>query len=315
MHSHHLTQLKDRRLTERGNRILDDLFCRGCHSIRRFSQSEADAKGCYRFLSNERVNEADLIANLKANCGAGAAGKLVVCIQDTTQIHLGAHTGRLSKEDSHLGPTNNRGTKGYGFLIHPSLVLDAVEAIPYGYAAIKLWHRDQQPAGDSRAHRSLRSEEKESYRWIEVSKGTKETLSDVVEGMVIIQDREGDIYEQYAAIPDTKTALLIRAKANRALEDGTKLSDAIASLPCQGTYSIAVVARDKRKGRTATIEIRYREVVLRRPRWAPPTCPSTLPLYLIEAKERDYSGKDAICWRLLTTLDVADIYRDGQNLY
>jgi hypothetical protein len=125
--------------------------------------------------------------------------------------------------------------------------------------------------------------------------------------MVIIQDREGDIYEQYATIADQKTALLIRAKANRVLEGGVRLSEATQGIRPQGSYELKVGARDRRKARIATIDIRYREVSLCRPQSAPRSCPSRVDLYLIEAKERDYSGPDAICWRLLTTLDIADL--------
>jgi hypothetical protein len=44
-------------------------------------------------------------------------------------------------------------------------------------------------------------EEKESYKWIESSIRTKEVLEQAKE-IIIIQDREGDIYEQFCLIPD-----------------------------------------------------------------------------------------------------------------
>ncbi|MFC3563732.1 hypothetical protein [Pedobacter jamesrossensis] len=75
-----------------------------------------------------------------------------------------------------------------------------------------------------RDYQSLPIEEKESYKWIEVSRNTKSALKDVVKGMVIIQDREGDIYEQFALIPDSDADLLIRARSNRTLADKTSFS-------------------------------------------------------------------------------------------
>src|ERR1043165_6625736 len=140
MQSRYLTELRDKRLVERGNRILNDLFRAGCHSIRRFCHDEADAKGCYSLLQNERISESDIITNLQDNCRAAATGKLLVCIQDTTQIDLYAHIGRIQPGDNNLGAMNNKGNRTYGFLLHPCLVLDAIEAIPYGYGAIKVWN-------------------------------------------------------------------------------------------------------------------------------------------------------------------------------
>jgi len=40
-------------------------------------------------------------------------------------------------------------------------------------------------------------------------KKAKSVLQDIVQGIVIVQDREGDIYEQFAVIADEKTDLLI----------------------------------------------------------------------------------------------------------
>ena len=78
----------DVRLVNRGNKILEDLFCRNIHSIRQITKSEAEAKGFYRFLKNERVCEEDIVHNLRLNCIDSCKGKYVVCIQDTTEGHL-----------------------------------------------------------------------------------------------------------------------------------------------------------------------------------------------------------------------------------
>src|SRR5699024_12167377 len=64
MQKREFTSLKDRRLVTRGNKILDDLFRTSVHSIRQFTKTEADAKGCYRFLQNPNVSEADILANM-----------------------------------------------------------------------------------------------------------------------------------------------------------------------------------------------------------------------------------------------------------
>ena len=106
-------------------------------------------------------------------------------------------------------------------------------------------------------------EEKESYKWIESFQNSKKVLSQAKE-IIIIQDREGNIYEQFEIVPDQITHLLVRARANRTFSDKTKLFDYIANQPSKGTYSIELEA-DKRKNikkREAILEVRYSQVTL-----------------------------------------------------
>lgn len=60
--------MDDIRLVYRGNKILSDIFSKSVHSIRQIYKSEADAKGFYRFLNNDRVSEDDIIGNMVSNC-------------------------------------------------------------------------------------------------------------------------------------------------------------------------------------------------------------------------------------------------------
>lgn len=307
MQKREFTDLEDLRLVYRGNRILGDLFSKSVHSIRQLTVDESSAKGFYRFLKNERVSEDDIVYNLSVNCKAACTGKYVVCIQDTTEINLSSHSNRINKDDS-LGTTNAKNVKGLGFMLHPSLVLDATDGIPYGYADIKVWSRPLEfKSKYDRRYGSLPIEEKESYKWIEVSQNTKSVLGDVVAGMVIVQDREGDIYEQFAVVPDKQTDLLIRARTNRTLKDKTKMFSCFSDEQAQGSYELIVAAKKSRKKRTAQIEIRYKEIEIQRTRTASKEVAPCIKVTLIEAKEVGYDGADKICWRLLTTIPVKDI--------
>lgn len=298
------TDLPDERLIKRGDKVLRDLFSKGCHSIRQLTADESDAKAFYRFLQNDRVSQEAIINNVVANCQAACKGKRVVCIQDTTEINLSSHAGRISK-DEHIGTTNAKKDKGLGFFIHPSLVLDAEQCIPYGYAAVKLWSRSSEfTSKHERGYKKLPIEQKESYKWIEVSKQTETALANVVESMVIIQDREGDIYEQFALTLDKRTDLLIRSRGDRRLADGSKLFNCLSDQPSMGDYKLFIPAKATRPKRTAAIEVRYKEVEMIRPHHKNKEINSSVKLYLVEAKETNYNGSDKICWRLLTTIPV-----------
>ena len=125
--------------------------------------------------------------------------------------------------------------------------------------------------------------------------------------MVIVQDREGDIYEQFAVIPDDKTDLLIRARTNRTLADKTKLFSCLSDEQAKGSYELVIDTKQSRKKRKAVIEIRYKEVEINKTDGTSKGVAATTKLYLIEAKEVNYSGADKICWRLLTTIPVQNI--------
>ncbi|NTE21290.1 IS4 family transposase [Agrobacterium tumefaciens] len=304
MNTRNFRDLGDKRLLKRGNKILDDLFTKSVRSIRQFSDDEASAKGCYRFLQNDRVSEDDIIRNMSYNCIEACRGKYVVCIQDSTEINLYSHKGRI-KKDGFIGTTTAKKDLGLGFYIHPSVVLDAIDGTPYGFADVKLWSRPEKFENKhERKYHELPIEDKESYKWIEVSQHTISALKEEVPGMLIVQDREGDIYEQFARIPQTGIDLLIRARADRLLSDGTKLFESIDKQQVPSIYSVFIDARNGRKKRTAKIEVRYKQVEIKSPGRVDKNTPKSLKICLIEAKEVGYEHTDAICWRLLTTISI-----------
>ncbi|RYZ49326.1 MAG: IS4 family transposase [Sphingobacteriales bacterium] len=303
----YLREIKDKRLLKRGNSILNRLFANSVHSIRRLAVNDSEAKSFYRFLQNDKVKEADLIKNMSANCRSGVGGKTVLCIQDSSEINLYRHRNRIHKDD-HLGITNASET-GLGFFIHPSFVLDAETLIPYGFADVKVWNRGHVAAVKDKSHAKNMTplSQKESYKWIEASVNSKETLSEAA-SIIIIQDREADIYEQFCIIPDKRTHLLIRAKANRILPDKTRLFEHLSTLPKAGGYQIMLEGDSRRgiKKRTATIEVRFSKVTITSSQYNDKSLPATKELYAIEAREVTQGVENPILWRLLTTLPVED---------
>lgn len=218
MQTRHLAGLKDKRLTERGNSLLNRLFAIGGQSIRQLATNDSQAKAFYRFLANENVSEDDLVRNMAANCQACVTDRPLLCIQDSSEINLANHRNRLKKDES-IGLTDGS-EDGLGFFIHPSLVIDAETFMPYGFADVKVWNRGHEWVAKASSYQrgKLPIEQKESYKWIETSLNTKQALS-TAQQLIIIQDREGDIYDQFCLVPDARTHLLIRAKTNRILTE------------------------------------------------------------------------------------------------
>jgi hypothetical protein len=301
----------DKRLDDRGNDIVRSLFIKGSHSIRQFSRSNAHQKGNYRFLENEQTTEEAIVKGISNRCASAVKGKMVLAIQDTSEINLYNHKNRI-KQDGSIGVTN-AATNGLGFMIHPSLVVDAVNGFPYGYGHIHLFNRkverEPEELRDKHQYKRLTIAEKESNKWLLSCQAIKENLQEAAT-IVIVQDREGDIYEQFACVPDERTHLLIRSKSDRTLPEGGKLFAKVSLCDIAGTYSIDIEG-DKRKGqkkRTAKMEVRFTEVEIKNSSRTAKGIAPTVKLHCIEARETATSAQHkGVCWRLLTTLPVTTL--------
>ncbi len=305
MQTRHFVNIKDKRLLNRGNSILNRLFFNSIHSIQQLANSDSEAKAMYRFLQNDNVKETDIIKNMSLNCVNSVGNKSVLCIQDSSEINLYNHRNRL-KKDQYIGLTN-ASFGGLGFFIHPSFVMDSETLMPYGFSDIHVWNRSLTKR--EKRNRLLPIEERESYKWISSSLKTKKVLNQAQE-IIIIQDREGDIYEQFCTVPDSRTHLLIRAKSNRVIDKEDKLFEYISGQPLQGLYSIELEGDRRRniKKRTATIEVRFSQVVINSTTHTAKHLPKKVALYAIEAKEIGDNIENPIHWRLLTTKKVEDLH-------
>lgn len=142
----------------------------------------------------------------------------------------------------------------------------------------------------------------------------------------MIADRESDIYEVFARVPQLDPAgplthVLVRCHHDRALgETGGRLHAKISSWPPAGEAGFDLAARPGRPARTVTLSVRFGEVVLRQPKLgADPKDPATITLSVVEARESDPPpGAKPVHWRLFTThavttleqaLAVVELYR------
>ncbi len=294
----------DSRLDRRGKQLHSQLFSNATRSIQAMSSSRAEQKAFYRFLHNDKTSEQKLIKQLTTLCGQRVAGKVVLCIQDTTEINLSAHKGRL-KEDSGLGGIDD--SKGIGFKLHPSFVVDAMTCFPIGFSEMRIWSRDIESGNkDQRNYDQLPVEEKESFKWTDSSNKSKKALS-AATAVIIVQDREGDIFSQFVEVPDERTFLLIRSKVNRKTNDEQKLSEVLSTTAPLGKYELQLPAdnHSKQPARTAVMEVRSKKLVLQ--------CPSndrvnkgcTADVYVVEALEvGENNGGEPVHWRLLTTWPI-----------
>ena len=302
--------LQDKRLEKRASMIAQSLLLSRTASVHGATQYEAEQKGFYRFLDNENVSEDILITELTNRCSKNVVNRDIIVVQDTSSFGLN-HNSKNIKQGSGVGFVGNK--QGVGFLAHCSLVVDAHSETMLGFGDVQLWHREEDKANNTtKVYKKQPIEEKESYKWIKASQRSKDVLTRA-RSITIIEDREGDIYEQFCSIPDEKTQLLIRNRDNRKLRDGSKLHDVLKQTKSLGEYTIALYGdlRQEKVKRVATVEVKAIAVDIQKPTSVKnKDVPEHLTLYAVEVQEKNSTRKDRICWRLLTT-QVVKTYEEA----
>jgi hypothetical protein len=271
--------------------VLEQSVC-----LRRLAGSRAREVQFGRWLANERVKPAELIGQACARTAGVAAGRHVLAIQDTTELNYQAHARRVRG----LGTVGNG--HDAGLFLHPLLAVDATDGACLGLAHVHHWVRTTPAAAN---YKRLPIEDKESYRWLDVAAAGKTCLA-AAAMVTVVADRESDIYEEWARLPDARTQLLTRACRDRALATGGTLYPWIAAQPVQGVYRFDAPARPgQRSAHPARLAIRFGRVAIKRPMsCTDKTAPPQIELRFVEVKELPDSvvGDEApIHWRLLTT--------------
>jgi hypothetical protein len=300
----------DIRLERRGRRLLEQLFRNGSKSLQAISLTRAEQKGFYYLLRSEKVSEQKLVEELAARCAKAVTGKVVLAIQDTTEVNLGAHKHRIDLQ-SGLGRLDSPHAGDFGFKLHPSIVVDAASCFPLGIADVYVWNRpmEKHPKVERR-YKQLPIAQKESRKWLKVSEHTKTCLNQAA-AVVIIQDREGDIFEQFKAVPDDHTFVLIRSRTNRNLENGGKLWQHLSAAAPAGSYELLVDSdsHSQTPARKILLEVRFAQLELAAPKSGKYKDRPQV-VYAVEARE--VSSEPALTagvpvhWRLLTTWPVHD---------
>jgi hypothetical protein len=208
------SHFSDVRLGKRFRTLLKRLWSGMGESIPFACEDWANTKAAYRFLSNERVSEQDILSGhfqATRDRFTSSDGPILV-LQDTTTFtykrnrpDLIGYTGKSgipNGGDGRMGPVTV-----CGILMHSSLAV-TTDGLPLGLAAAKFWTRSKFK-GCNALKKSINPtrvpiEEKESYRWLENLRQSTELFGDP-QRCVHIGDRESDIYELFCMAHDLQT--------------------------------------------------------------------------------------------------------------
>jgi hypothetical protein len=282
---------------------LERLCTRLSATMRRLGDSRAEMVAATRFLRNPKVTAKEILETAAARTAQAAADRHVLLILDTSEINFEAKAGRKRG----LGRVGNG--SDLGLFVHPALTVEAQgEPGVLGLAGASLWRRTKTKAAN---YQSQPIEEKESHRWITAAKTARAALSDTPV-VTVVHDRESDIYEVFARVPDLSSAgpqthLVVRCHHDRALGSGGRLHAQIDAWAPAGRIDFELEARPGRPARPVALALRFGGVTLRQPKkGADPKDPAELVLNVVEAREIDTPpGQAPVHWRLFTTHPLA----------
>jgi hypothetical protein len=293
--------LGDLRRDDRAAWMLDRIVATGSLKLREIGGTRSGEMAAHRLLSSGQVEPAALLAPHVRRTAAACQGRRVVAAQDTSEINF----DRRRKPAAGLGPTGPVGIKG--FFVHPVVAIDAGDEALLGVAGARIWTRGEEPTP---MHHDVAYDEKESRRWLEAAEFAAANLAPVAAQVVVVADREGDIYPMFARRP-ASIEFVVRAHHDRVLAQGGTLSDACATWRVLGRTQVKIAPkRPGDKGRTAQVALKAGAVTIKRPRSAPDRQDAaTLTLGLVEVREEAAPAgvREPLLWRLITTLPVATL--------
>ena len=298
------TDLGDQRRTQRLVKIVEDLVAQPNASVPQASRDNAAMQGMYDLWSNRRIPPGDILSGHTGRTVERCQEhSTVLMIQDTTELDFSTH-----KSTRGLGPISNPAAQG--LKVHSTLCCSDA-GVPLGILNQTTWARETNRRDAGYRQRKALIEEKESYRWLEHQEVSQQLIPEDTE-VILMTDREGDIYELFAQPRRAKSEFLIRAAQNRNTktvafsDDVIPLFEAIRQQPCQGLRTLELQRTPKRAPRVATLSVRYGTLWLQPPQGHPKASEfGAIAVQVVLAEEEHPpEGEKAISWLLLTTLPV-----------
>jgi hypothetical protein len=295
--------LGDVRLNRRARRILSTRWQNPSATFGSSFPIWAEAKAAYNLVENKspQVNMRTILKpHAESTQGRMAVEAIVLLAQDTTTLNYATlnHTTDLGEIGS--GPAR-------GLFLH-SLLAFRTDGVMLGVLDARSWARPEELSRDKRTRNAKSIDEKESVRWVEELRVTAAAARRLPHTqMVVMADREGDIYELHDGekIGPANLHVLVRAQHDRTLEDHQKLWAFLATQPLGERRDLYLPRRGNRSARTATVEIRWASVSIQAPAVGPKKGWPALTLQAVWVHEPEPpAGIVPLDWMLLTDLPI-----------
>jgi len=230
-----------------------------------------------------------------------AAEPVVLLPQDTTGLN---YTGL--QQTTGLGALGEE--KGRGLWLH-TLLAFRPDGVPLGLLDARCWARP--PRDRSEPGPNAKSiEEKESVRWIQALQQAAAAARRMPQTqLVVLTDREGDLYELHdaAQVGPANLHVLVRAQHDRKLEGHKKLWAFMESQPVGETRPLKIPRHRGQPARTAQVQVRWARATIEAPAVGCKKTWPSLSLWAIWVHEPNPpAGTEPIDWMLLTDLPITN---------
>ena len=298
----------DVRLNNRFSILSEQLASQPSLPINQASLDWAASKAAYRFFENEKVTPEAIIApHIKSTESRLQKGQKIIVVQDTTTLDFSKHWATLN-----LGPIaeSRSGAELHGLFMHTTMAMSE-KGLPLGLLDNNIWARKPQKV-KGHSHTKIPLEEKESFKWF---KGLRASgfLAKKQE-VVMVCDREADIYELFEEAGDLNIDLVVRMNHDRITytedHEYLKITDELGLKKYLSTKVVVEVpGSGRRKPRQAELSIRFSPITLSsQPRGIKTSRVKSrydIELQVVELHElKPPKGEKALVWYLLTSLDV-----------
>jgi hypothetical protein len=179
---------------------VEDLVARPNQSVPQASRDESAVQGVYEFWDNARVNDRQILSpHQRRTVEWMGCCQTVLAIQDTSEVD---YSDRQATRG--LGLISN--AKARGLKVHTILAASG-DGVPLGLLGQEVWARSQKGVGKEARSRAIA--EKESQRWL-AGLELSQTQVPAEKQLIMIADREADIYELFAHPRREGSEFLIR---------------------------------------------------------------------------------------------------------
>jgi hypothetical protein len=229
--------LGDTRLDKRMAKLLKALASRPTASIPAACHGWAETQAAYRFFNHEAVTAAAVLQpHRDATLRRIAQHPVVLLPQDSSELDFTAKKDKVQG----LGPLNDENRVGLS--VHPTLALTP-ERLYLGVVHADFWARPDLAQGDLRKQKAI--EDKESSYGLDGYRHACAGAEQAPDTLIVsISDREGDIYECFAAaLPEQgrrKAAWIVRARHDRCVradDEAGRLWELAGAARCWGRWS------------------------------------------------------------------------------
>lgn len=306
-------EFKDKRLGDRFKKIAKALASGSGKSIPQVCEEWAMTKSAYRFLSNERVDESEILAGhfQQTVKRIEECEGPVLALHDTTEFTYRrenpeevGYTRKLPASQRVKAAFGDN-PKACGILMHASLAITP-EGLPLGLISTRFWTR-QVFKNTNLLKRKINPtripiEEKESIKWIENLQASTGGISSDPSKLVHVGDRENDIFEYFCECEQLGCYFLIRSSVNR-LADETTIAEELAMHEDCFEHTITFVDANGHQQR-AELQVKVKHVELHPPTDKQARYPS-LEVAIVSAVEAEKpTDRERIRWTLITNLPV-----------